>query len=79
MREVADIFGLEPVHVDKLPEEVNQAEFFTWMQGTFEDGLANGGWNHATKTLGTGLEGPGGSNHLWEGHEWIGIKEGLKL
>lgn len=53
--------------------------FRTYLFGILDSGAGSTGWDEATKTEGSGINGAGSSNALWPGHHWRTAKEVLNI
>ncbi|KAL1679401.1 hypothetical protein EV122DRAFT_277197 [Schizophyllum commune] len=72
--ELAALLGAPAEKVEAIPTEGFWPVVFLGQIQTFiERGLLN------TETKIVDGDGAGGANHLWKGHKWTGVKEGLNL
>ncbi|KAJ7830733.1 hypothetical protein B0H14DRAFT_3087920 [Mycena olivaceomarginata] len=64
-------------HVDYIDGATGP--FRTYLLGILDSGAGSTGWDEATKTEGSGINGAGSSNALWPGHHWRTAKEVLNI
>lgn len=76
MRDIANIFHTTIQSADRMPVG---GPYLTYIQSRYAMGACSTGWNEATKHVGEGEDGPGGSNHMWKGHKWETIEEVLDI
>ncbi|KAJ7576856.1 hypothetical protein C8J56DRAFT_971783 [Mycena floridula] len=73
----ADIAKVLKTSVNRV-EKIPGPDFLTPLQAHFGQGRCSTGWDEINKREGQGDEGAGSSNHLYPGHKWTTLVEGLK-
>lgn len=79
MVDVAKALDTTVVVSNPMPGPISAVPILTFYQERFGAGACSTGWDEARKVEGTGKVAAGSSNHLWPGHIWMALEEGVRI